>query len=240
MNFKYEQWKMEVKDVFESFSSIHNPIVIQGVLEKGYRDSKFMYYALLGYSAQLKEEGVEVTESQLASQADKNVAEYMSNVSIAIESYKRQTIVTFATQLEVITKNFVECFFYRNPSVMHRYCEDGRKDEGETNRNKDGKGRIALGEILKFRTRDAIIKNLARQAASTFMKLKWPTLLNDLEGVTKERIPEKERLLRMVLDRNQIVHENKKPKVTVQKIYRNFVAMEEFVAHCQRCVEKYA
>lgn len=219
MKFRDQLWKAELNEIISSFSNLHDPIVIQGLLEKGFAESRLMKNALTGFRVVHEQSGVLISDSDVEQQKNEFVRDYTRSLSGALDVYKRQILVLFTTHLEVITEEFVQCLFCCNPQLMHDYTENDR-------------GLISLKDALKFKTRNAMINSLAARSCTKFMDAKWPTIFSRIEKAVKTSIPEKEQLLKLTQTRNRIVHENKKPAISVTGLYKTCSSLEQYIEFC--------
>lgn len=219
MKFRDQLWKAELNEIISSFGNLHDPIVIQGLLEKGFAESRLMKDALTGFRVVHEQSGIQVSDIDVEQQKSEFVRDYTRSLSGALDVYKRQILVLFTTHLEVITEEFVQCLFCCSPQLMYDYTGNDR-------------GLISLNDVLKFKTRNAMINSLAARSSTKFMEAKWPTIFSRIEKAVKTAIPEKERLIKLIQTRNRIVHENKKPVISVTGLYKTCSSLERYIEFC--------
>ena len=113
----------------------------------------------------------------------------------------RQWIVLNCTYVELILRDFTEVAFLAHPYKMRDFVGDGPTR----------KGLVQIKTILESDTRDAILVELAIQAASNALKGSIREQLRHLERIVGSReLPKdlKDSLVSAVDLRNRIVHEN--------------------------------
>jgi hypothetical protein len=219
MKFRAKLWKDELKEILYSFSNLHDPIVIQKLLEIGFANSRLMHHALAGYRSEQEQSGNEVAAQDVENLKNEFIGDYTKSVSAALDVYKRQVLVLFTTHLEVITEEFVQSLFFLKPEMMFDYTGYD-------------KGLISINDALKFKTRNAMIKSLAIRATAKLMEAKWPTIFSRVEKAIKLEVPEKSKLLKLIQTRNLVVHENRKPSISCRRIYSTCSMLERYIDFC--------
>ena len=102
----------------------------------------------------------------------------------------------------------------------------------EFNNGQIQKGFVSLKKIVESKSKKALISKLADEATANITAPKFSTVLNNLEKLTKEKVPEEIRkgLLDIVEKRNQIVHEHDKGKLKKVFIETAINDCEKFIA----------
>ncbi|HLA07760.1 MAG TPA: hypothetical protein VJ022_09980, partial [Anaerolineales bacterium] len=113
--------------------------------------------------------------------------------------YSQQMIVIAYTLFEGILDDFVTSLFGRYPERMYDYINT------ETNL----RGKIDLRELLDAESKNKLIYELARKAASNFVRGSLVDIIKKLQKLTKNSLDEKliQEMLPVQDLRNQIVHE---------------------------------
>ncbi len=115
-----------------------------------------------------------------------------------LNHYGSQTIVSLSTTYEVATKEFLYCFFMKYPQHIYDYVG-----------SEETKGHVSLKEILKVKSYQELLSNLASRAASVATKGEYGQVLIKISKLCNESSPKElaERLNSLQLNRNKIIHE---------------------------------
>lgn len=140
--------------------------------------------------------------------------------------FDRQTIVLLNTYVELMVKEFFKCFFCVNHIHMYDYLQ------AEFSNGQTQKGFVSLKKIVATKSKKGLINNLADEATSNITSSnKFSSILNNLEKLTKENIPEEIRkgLLVIAEKRNQIVHEHDDEKLKKAFIEKAINDCDKFI-----------
>jgi hypothetical protein len=155
-------------------------------------------YVLLGSSGGLPED-VEDLHREHKEQDLTKVMNHFCNL----------TIVGLCTTYEAAIKDFLLCFFFYNPS--HIYSFIGTNDL---------QGIVSLKEILKSKSHEDLIFNLAENAASKASKGKYGDILNRISKLCNEEKCKKisGQLNELQAERNKIIHNKYSKERELQEI----------------------
>ncbi len=135
----------------------------------------------------------------------------------ALGTYNQQIIVIMVSFTENLLQTFFNCIFCRYPERMYDYILPKDIDIAL-------KGKVDLKEILQNPTREHLISSLASRASEIAMQGKFQTSIKSLQSVTKGAFNETvlNRLLPLVEQRNRIVHELSREKLTYNDVIESF------------------
>lgn len=85
----------------------------------------------------------------------------------ASEKLGCQTIISLCTTLEVANREFLKCYFFKNPAALFAYIGPDH-----------AKGHIALKQVLNTKSHAELIEGLAGEAANLASKGKYGQVLN--------------------------------------------------------------
>jgi hypothetical protein len=124
--------------------------------------------------------------------------EMSSGVFSALNHFGGHTIISLCTTYELAAREFLFCFFIKNPSHIYEFIGP-----------EDARGHVSLKEVLKVNSYQDLLISLAKKAAAVASKGKYGQVLARIANLCKEDIDKHniKKLDKLQNERNKIVHE---------------------------------
>jgi hypothetical protein len=198
--FKAGSWYMEIILTLNFYQVVHAFLTDKEALKK-HLDS---WQVIEGSDEGVKYHRVET------------VPDFASHIESTVERgeqfYNKQMVVIAGTYIELILKDYLIVLFSHFPLRMYEYLYAQDKEEH--------RGFVSLKEIVQVKELNDLLKNLSEQATANALKGRFGAQINNLEKITKEKIPAdlKLRLTSLVERRNRIVHEASSEEVKEEDV----------------------
>ncbi|MEO9385201.1 hypothetical protein [Chromobacterium phragmitis] len=142
------------------------------------------------------------------------------------ESLSRQMIIIAQTYIESMLTEFLECFFYKNPSHAHKFISINGLE-----------GVVHLTVILNSHDMPSLFRQIATSAAREVMRGKFETSVRTIEKTTKVKIDStlRKKLIEICNERNNIIHEAKEPIIDtkyVKEVFDCALFLLTAISHC--------
>lgn len=213
LKFELEKWINEINEALDSYSSLHDPITCGNAMKSYYEGSNLIECIVRGTAVTEKEKtGNILSDEELNSVRDKYIKEFSESAMTGLLVYKRQMLVIASTIFEALITEFLKCYFVQFPNSMYSHVSED--------------GTIKFKDLLEFDTKENLLQHYACLSAKRFTSKPWKKVFSNLEKLLKQEFAEKDLLLKMLLQRNEIIHEAKKLKVSNSDVYDYFRAIE--------------
>ncbi len=168
---------------YAAFKDMHDLVNDQGAIK-----SHVEAYKLYAIDPSLHDEG---SEDALREQM-------CSGIVSALNHFGGLTIVSLCTTYEIAVKEFLFCFFIKNPGHIYEFI-------GPEN----ARGHVSLKEVLRADSYIDLLGSLAQKAASSASKGKYSQVLIRIAQLCKDDINKDivKNLDQLQNERNKIVHE---------------------------------
>ena len=183
-------------------------------MKEYYANSRLTEAIAVGTSIMEQEEtGRVMTAKEVANVREKYTKEFSEHAHKGALTYRRQMIVIASTIFEAMMNEFLRFHFTKFPEKMYNYVSDD--------------GRIKFKDLIDFSSKEEVLSYYSKISAKSFTAKPWKVVLNRLEELLKIDISSKEKVLEMLLLRNEIIHEGVKMEVDNDDVFDFIEAVED-------------